>query len=66
MQQWHRHKQIGHLLDQEQFCDGSDLCILASDDDPYFHYQVFSSDSEDEDDLSDDENEFADEFFSSF
>ena len=28
------------LLDQEQFSDGSDLYILASDDDPYFHFQV--------------------------
>ena len=43
------------LADEEQWSDGSDSYVLASDDDPYGHYEVVSSDSwyETEDDLLD-------------
>ena len=43
------------LADEEQWSDGSDSYVLASDDDPYGHYEVVSSDSEYEtgDDLLD-------------
>ena len=34
------------LADEEQWSDGSDLYVLASDDDPYGHYEVLTSDSE--------------------